>query len=88
MLTAVDDLINTVVTASEPNASESKFAYILDGKSNLMISASIAGISTDPDGQVSVFDCGIPEIEVSVVHSVVEVKVEHRTIHNLKLISL
>ena len=53
------DLVNTVVSASE-----AKFAYILDGKSNLMVSASIAGISTSPDGQVNVLDCGVPEIEV------------------------
>ena len=59
VLTAVDELVNTVVPAAE-----AKFAYILDGKSNLMVSASIAGISTSPDGQVNVLDCGVPEIEV------------------------
>ena len=62
VLTAVEDLINSIASA----ASETLIAYILDSDSNLMIAASIANISTTPDGQADVFLCGVPEIQVSI----------------------
>ena len=60
ILSAVESVVTSVIPLSR-----TKIAYVLDGKSNLMIASSIPNISTSPEGQSNVLECGVPEIEVS-----------------------
>ena len=60
VLSAIETLVNSFV----PDGG-STIVYLLDGETSSMLGSSIAGVATNPDGMNSVFECGVPEMEVT-----------------------